>query len=56
MKVLKKEELLNVSGGASISYSSMINAISKGINTFLELGRSVGSAIRRIHSGSICGV
>lgn len=56
MEKLNKKELLNISGGATMSYSSMINAISKGINTFLGLGRSVGTAIRRIYSGSVCGV
>ena len=47
-----KNELLNISGGAiSASY---ITAIVRGINSLLDLGRSFGTAIRRILSGTIC--
>lgn len=49
---LEKTELINVVGGA-IS-ASMISAIVRGINSFLDLGRSIGTAIRRIQSGRIC--
>lgn len=49
---LKKEELLNINGG-SIS-ASYITALVRGINSLLELGRSLGSALRRIFSGNIC--
>ena len=49
---IKNEELLQIVGGA-IS-ASMINTIIRGINSFLDLGRSVGTAIRRIQSGRIC--
>lgn len=50
--VLSKEELKQITGG-SIS-GTFINAVVKGINSFLDLGRSVGSGIRRIGSGSLC--
>ena len=46
------EELMQIVGGA-IS-ASMINTIIRGIKSFLDLGRSVGTAIRRIQSGRIC--
>ena len=49
---IKNEELMQIVGGA-IS-DSMINTIIRGINSFLDLGRSVGTAIRRIQSGRIC--
>ncbi len=55
---LNKEELLNVVGGAVASTltATMINAIAKGITTIVDLGRNLGSAIRRISSGKICNI
>ena len=52
MKILKKEELLEIKGG-SIS-GTYINALVKGIDTILELGRSFGTAIRRWVTGNVC--
>lgn len=52
MVELKKIELLNINGG-SIS-GTMINAFSKALNSILDLGRSLGTAIRRIASGNLC--
>lgn len=49
---LKKEELLSINGG-SIS-GTMINAFSRAINSLLDLGRSLGTAIRRITTGNLC--
>lgn len=49
---LKKEELLNINGG-NLS-GTMINAFSRAINSLLDLGRSLGTAIRRITSGNLC--
>lgn len=50
--ILKNEELKEISGGAITG--TFINAIIKGVNSFLDLGRSIGTAIRRIGAGSIC--
>lgn len=47
-----KQELLSINGGA-IS-ASFITSIVRGINSLLDLGRSFGTAIRRIFSGTIC--
>lgn len=52
MNELRKEELIIIRGG-SIS-GSLINAFARGIETLLELGRSLGNAIRRISSRDIC--
>lgn len=49
---LTKEEQLNIYGG-SVS-STMVNAIVKGINILIELGRSLGSSIRRISDNNMC--
>lgn len=49
---LNKNELLNIEGGAiSAAY---ITAIVRGVNALLDLGRSLGTAIRRVISNSIC--
>lgn len=48
---LETKELQNIVGGANATY---INAIVRGVNTLLDIGRSLGSAIRRLTSGNIC--
>ena len=53
IKMLNKQELLAVTGGGTIT-SSMLNAIARGISTITDLGRALGSAIRRMVSGKIC--
>lgn len=55
MKELKKEELLNVVGGATWS-ASMLNALSRAVSTLMDLGRSLGTSIRRSISGKVCPV
>ena len=54
MKELTKEELKQISGGA-IS-ATLINAFVRGMNTFLEVGRSLGTAIRRLVTKNVCPV
>ena len=49
---LKQEQLKNINGGAITS--SMLNAISKAVNTIYELGRQTGSALRRLVKNSYC--
>lgn len=51
--MLEKEELLKVVGGVNIT-GAFINSIYRGINSVLELGRSFGSALRRIKGGKMC--
>lgn len=51
--MLKKEELLCIYGGVNWT-SAFINAILRGGSLFLELGRSVGSSIRRAFAGTAC--
>lgn len=50
---LKKCELVQIYGGANIS-GTLINSIVRGIEAILDLGRSLGSSIRRIGSNNIC--
>lgn len=52
--ILNKNELMAIRGGAVTA--TLINAIVKGLNILIELGKSVGSSIRRISSGSTCSI
>ena len=51
--MLEKEELLKVVGGINIT-GAFINSLYRGINSILELGRSFGSALRRIVKNAYC--
>lgn len=50
---LTKQELLVINGGGVIS-GTLLNAIARGINVLLDLGRSLGTAIRRVASNTVC--
>ncbi len=50
--ILNKQELLLVTGGAITA--SLLNALARGITTIVDLGRALGTAIRRIASDHIC--
>lgn len=52
LRVLEKQELLEITGGA-IS-GTMINALVRGFSAIIDLGRSLGTAIRRIQTGQYC--
>lgn len=52
MKELSKEESMSLYAGGITS--SILNAIIKGINVVADLGRSLGSAIRRIFDNKLC--
>ena len=51
---LDKQELLKISGGAVSA--ALINAIAKGIALLMELGKSLGSTIRRVTTNKPCGL
>jgi hypothetical protein len=51
--ILNKEELIIIEGGLNIT-GTMLNSIIKGISTILDLGRSLGTAIRRLSTNNIC--
>ena len=54
MRELTNKELLEINGGAITV--AFINAMARGISTILDVGRSLGTAIRRIFGGSICSI
>ena len=47
---MKEQELKQIVGGNA----SYINALVRGVNSILDIGRSLGSAIRRLVNGSLC--
>lgn len=50
---LTNRELINIIGGASIS-GALINALARGLNVVLEIGRSLGTAITRLVTKRTC--
>lgn len=51
MRRLEKEELICINGGIA---ATTINYLSKLITTVFDIGRALGSAIRRIESDNVC--
>ena len=54
MRDLNNNELMNVEGGASYLTASFLNAASRALSTIMDIGRSLGTSIRRMFSGSYC--
>lgn len=54
MRKLNKQELVQVTGGSITA--SFLNAMARGFDIVLEVGRSLGSALRRIFSGKKCSI
>ena len=52
---MEKNELLQIVGGVNIT-GTLLSSIYKVGNLIFEIGRSLGSAIRRVSSGSMCSV
>ena len=53
MKQISNKELLCIIGGASIT-GTLINSLARSAEIILDVGRSLGSAIRRFSSGRLC--
>lgn len=49
---LTARQMKNIYGGSITG--TMINSLVRGINALLDLGRSLGTAIRRISGNNIC--
>ena len=52
--MLQDYELYGIVGGRVSFSASLLNALSRGINTILDLGRTLGTSIRMITSGRRC--
>ena len=53
MQVLSREELLQINGGINLN-GTMLQYIFKGFSFVFDLGRYIGSAIRRAEKGQLC--
>ncbi len=51
MQELNKIELLSIRGGLT---GTMVNAMARLVDSLLEAGRSLGSGLRRIITGTLC--
>ena len=51
---LTRQELLDVKGGAVTVSATLINALARGISVLFELGKAVGSSIRRAITKTTC--
>ena len=56
MRELNNKELMDIMGGASSLTAAFLNAAARTIETVMNVGRSLGSAIRRAFSGKVCSV
>lgn len=53
MKELNNNELFEIIGGINWS-GTLFSSVARAIDTVMDVGRSLGSAIRRITNGSLC--
>ena len=51
--ILSTKELKSIKAGAGLS-ATLINALVKGFTSFMDVGRYLGSSIRRLFGGSDC--
>lgn len=51
---MSNEVLINIYGGGFSLTATWLNAIARTINTIMDIGRSVGTSLRMIISGSKC--
>ena len=54
MREIEKEELLTISGGGINFSGTVINAITGAVRIVLEVGRSLGSSLRRSLTNRLC--
>ena len=54
MKKLSDIEIQKIEGGNSYITAAFISSITRAGNCILDVGRSIGSAIRRIYENDIC--
>jgi len=54
MRKLTDSELLDIKGGTNFISASFITAITRAGNLLLDLGRSLGTSIRRIVTDNVC--
>ena len=53
-KIPFQQDLLQITGGTLNVSGAILNAFKGCANTIMDIGRSLGSAIRRLSLGSLC--
>ena len=53
--MLENSEMLKIKGGGILT-SALVNASTRFLSSILDLGKMVGSAIRRLSTGQLCKV
>ena len=53
MKKVNAEEMKNILGGWDFN-ASFLSSLIRGVNSFMDVGRSIGSAFRRISERKVC--
>ena len=53
MKKISKEEMKKVDGGLNFT-ASFLGYFVRGVDSFMDIGRSIGSAFRRMSAGKVC--
>ncbi len=56
IEIIKHDELMNINGGSVNFSGAILGSLVKGFNSFLDIGRSLGTSIRRLFSGSLCAI
>ncbi len=57
MERVKNEEMKNIKGGGTITFNAtFLNAIYKISSLVFDIGKELGSSIRRISTDSVCPV
>ena len=54
MRELNNKELMIVDGGSNWLTAAFFNAAARALSTIVDIGRSLGSSIRRAINGSYC--
>lgn len=53
MKKIELQEMYTIVGGISIT-SALLNALTNAASTIFDVGKALGSSIRRFYTGSLC--
>ena len=51
---LENNQLIKINGGATNISGAFLNSIGRAIDAIMDVGRSLGTAIRRIYSRNVC--
>ena len=53
MSEIDNKELVSITGGETVT-GTLVSAITTGIKALFDIGKSLGSSIRRISTNNIC--